>query len=53
MSCSYVDEVDIHWNPKIGNDWMLKGQQKHVLTPGENEKRYLAGALEHKTGRLH
>jgi len=49
----YVDEVDIHLNPKIGNDWMLKGQQKQVLTPGQNEKRYLAGALDHRSGRLH
>ena len=49
----YVDEVDIHLNPKIGNDWMLQGQQKRVLTPGQNEKRYLAGALDHQTGRLH
>ena len=40
----YVDEVDIHLNPKIGPDWMLCGQQKTVLTPGKNEKRYLAGA---------
>ena len=49
----YVDEVDIHLNPKIGNDWMLKGQQKQVLTPGQNVKRYLAGALDYETGRLH
>jgi transposase len=49
----YVDEVDIHLNPKIGNDWMLKGQQKQVLTPGQNEKWYLAGALDHQSGRLH
>lgn len=48
----YVDEVDIHLNPKIGNDWMLCGQQKTVLTPGKNEKRYLAGALNAATGRL-
>jgi len=48
----YVDEVDIHLNPKIGNDWMLCGQQKTVLTPGQNEKRYLAGALNAATGRL-
>lgn len=48
----YVDEVDIHLNPKIGNDWMLRGQQKTVLTPGQNEKRYLAGALNAMTGRL-
>jgi transposase len=48
----YEDEVDIHLNPKIGNDWMLRGQQKTVLTPGKNQKRYLAGALNHATGRL-
>lgn len=48
----YVDEVDIHLNPKIGDDWMLRGQQKTVLTPGQNEKRYLAGALNATTGRL-
>ena len=38
----YEDEVDIHLNPKIGLDWMLQGQQKEVLTPGQNQKRYLA-----------
>jgi transposase len=48
----YVDEVDIHLNPKIGLDWMLPGTQKCVLTPGKNEKRYLAGALNARTGRL-
>jgi len=48
----YVDEVDIHLNPKIGDDWMLCGQQKEVLTPGKNTKHYLAGALNAETGRL-
>lgn len=48
----YVDEVDIHLNPKIGPDYMLCGQQKEVLTPGKNEKSYLAGALNARTGRL-
>jgi transposase len=48
----YVDEVDIHLNPKIGLDWMLPGQQRTVLTPGQNEKRYLAGALNARTGEL-
>jgi len=48
----YVDEVDIHLNPKIGPDWMLPGMQKTVLTPGKNEKRYLAGALNARTGRV-
>lgn len=48
----YVDEVDIHLNPKIGPDWMLRGTQKSVLTPGKNQKRYLAGAFNARTGRL-
>lgn len=48
----YVDEVDIHLNPKIGPDWMLRGTQKTVCTPGKNQKRYLAGALNARTGRL-
>jgi transposase len=48
----YEDEVDIHLNPKVGLDWMVAGQQKEVLTPGKNEKRYLAGALDVRTGVL-
>lgn len=42
----YADEVDIHLNPKIGYDWMNCGQQKEVLTPGKNQKCYLAGACD-------
>ncbi len=49
----YADEVDIHLNPKIGFDWMLPGQQKEVVTPGQNVKRYLAGAKDVRTGRIH
>lgn len=48
----YEDEVDIHLNPKIGLDWMGYRQQKEVKTPGQNEKRYLAGALDVRTGLL-
>lgn len=48
----YLDEVDIPLNPKIGLDWMLSGQQKPVRTPGQNQKRYLAGALDAHSGRL-
>jgi hypothetical protein len=29
---------------------MVRGQQKEVRTPGKNEKRYLAGALDLRTG---
>jgi transposase len=49
----YSDEVDIHLNPKIGRDWMLRGHQRRVITPGKNEKFYLAGALDVRTGKLH
>jgi transposase len=48
----YEDEVDIHLNPKIGLDWMGRGQQKEVRTPGKNVKRYLAGALDARSGQL-
>lgn len=49
----YEDEVDVHLNPKIGLDWMGHGQQKEALTPGQNEKRYLAGAQDVRTGEIH
>jgi transposase len=48
----YEDEVDIHLNPRIGRDWMLPGDQKTVLTPGQNRKHYLAGALHTRTGQV-
>jgi transposase len=48
----YEDEVDIHLNPKIGLDWMGRGQQKEALTPGKNVKRYLAGALDAHSGQM-
>jgi transposase len=49
----YEDEVDIHLNPKIGLDWMGLGQQKEAQTPGQNDKRYLAGAKDVRTGEIH
>lgn len=48
----YEDEVDIHLNPKIGADWQLRGQQKRIVTPGKNEKYYLAGVLHSGTGKV-
>ena len=49
----YSDEVDIHLNPKIGRDWMLRGYQRRILTPGKNAKFYLAGAVDVRSGVLH
>ena len=48
----FADELDINLLPKVGYQWMPKGQQVEVMTPGTNEKRYLAGALELTTGPI-
>jgi len=48
----FLDEIDIHLNPRIGRDWMLPGQQRWVKTPGQNVKRYIAGAFDPKRNRM-
>jgi putative transposase len=48
----FEDEVDVHLNPKIGSCWMRRGRQAEVATPGNNEKRHLAGSLVWRTGTL-
>ena len=49
----YEDEVDIHLLPKMGPQWTEKGKQPQVGTPGKNQKRYIAGGLNVKTGDVH
>src|SRR4030095_12988336 len=46
------DEVDVNLNPKIGSCWMPRGEQAEVVTPGNNEKRHVAGSLHWRTGTL-
>jgi len=48
----FADELDIHLLPKVGAAWMPKGSQEAVMTPGKNEKYYLAGALNITTGEM-
>ena len=48
----FVDELGIHLLPKIGYEWMLRGTQTQVMTPGTNKKHYLAGALSFTTGKI-
>ena len=48
----FEDEIDVHLNSKVGPDSMNPGQQKQVVTPGQNVKRYVAGALDARTDRL-
>jgi transposase len=49
----FADELDLHLLPKVGAQWMPKASQVEVMTPGKNERRYLAGALDLRTGRVH
>jgi len=48
----YSDEADIDLNPRIGASYMRRGKQLVVLTPGKNVKRYVAGALNARTGKV-
>ena len=48
----FQDEVDINTNSKIGSMWMFKGQQAEIETPGDNEKRYLAGSIHWRSGQV-
>jgi transposase len=48
----FLDEVEIHTNPKIGCMWMRRGEQAVVETPGTNAKRVLAGSIHWRTGRV-
>ena len=49
----FSDELDLHLLPKVGAQWMPRGTQVEVMTPGKNERRYLAGALDLRTGQVH
>jgi hypothetical protein len=47
-----ADELEINLLPQSGSQWMPKGEQVAVMTPGTNEQRYLAGALDFTTGTI-
>lgn len=51
-ACVWEDEADIDLNPRIGTDWMLPGEQRRVMTPGKNVKRYFAAAMDAHSQRL-
>ena len=48
-----ADELDLHQLPKVGSAGMPTGSQVEVMTPGQNAKHDLAGALELAAGTLH
>jgi len=47
----FQDAVDLNTNPKIGSMGRFKGQQAEVETPGDNQKRYLAGSIPCAAGK--
>jgi transposase len=49
----FADELDIELLAKVGYQWMLKGTQAEIPTPGQNQKHYLAAALEPWTGQIY
>jgi transposase len=49
----FADELDLALLPKSGYQWMPKGTQIEVMTPGKNEKHYAAGAWNFRAGTVH
>lgn len=47
----YADEMDVDLNPRLGLDWMRRGRQRRVLTPGNHRKRDVVGALNDRLGQ--
>ncbi len=50
----YVDEVDVDLNPRIGSFWSVKDNKPEypLVFYRKNQKNYLAGALNAKTGAI-
>jgi hypothetical protein len=48
----FADERAIHLLPKVGAAWMPRGSQEEVMTPGQNAKHSLAGALNLAMGKI-
>jgi hypothetical protein len=41
----WCDGLDIQLLVKVGYQWMIKGTQIEIPTPGKNQKQYLAAGL--------
>jgi transposase len=52
MILLYEDEVDLNLLPGVIRCWTKRGQQRKVLTPGQNQKRYGFGAVNFISGQL-
>jgi transposase len=48
----FADELELHLLPKVGAQWTRRGQRLEIVTPGQDQRCYLAAALDFRTGRL-
>jgi len=49
----FADEWELHLLPKVGAPWTPpRGQRLEIVTPGPDQRRYLAAALDFRTGRI-
>src|SRR5262249_13704424 len=51
LNSGSVFKFTLIYSPRSAREWMLKGAQLEVRTPGKNQKRYLAAALDPATGK--
>ena len=48
-----TDECDAHLMPVVRGTWHPEGRQPEVVTPGQNQKRGIFGAVDLRTGAFH
>jgi transposase len=48
----FADELELHLLPKVGAQWTPRGQRLEIVTPGKDQRCYLAAALDFRTGKL-
>jgi transposase len=48
----FADELELHLLPKVGAQWTPRGQRLSIVTPGQDQRCYLAVALDFRTGQL-
>jgi transposase len=48
----FTDELELHLLPKVGAQWTPRGQRIEIVTPGQDQRCYLAAALDFRTGHV-
>jgi transposase len=48
----FADELELHLLPKVGAQWTPRGQRLEIVTPGQDQRCYVAAALDFRTGKL-